>query len=50
MDMEFNKMVDKVPLLEINTTAARKHVGDIELGIRVIKERGCVMRSDMPFA
>ncbi|KAL7527632.1 hypothetical protein ACHAWF_002251 [Thalassiosira exigua] len=50
MDMEFDKMVDKVPLLEINTTASREHVCDIELGIRVIKERGHVMRSDMPFA
>ncbi|KAL7532846.1 hypothetical protein ACHAWF_004258 [Thalassiosira exigua] len=50
MDMEFDKLVDKVPLLEINTTAAREHVGDIERGIRVIKERARTMRADMPFA
>ncbi|KAL7525952.1 hypothetical protein ACHAWF_001578 [Thalassiosira exigua] len=29
MDMEFDKSVDKFSLLEINTTAAREHVGDM---------------------
>ena len=39
MDMEFVKVVDLVGLLEINTTAAREHVAEIEQRIRVVKER-----------
>ena len=34
MDQEFDKVKDKMPLLELNTTAAREHVGEIERGIR----------------
>ena len=30
MDMEFEKVKDLVPLVDINTTAAREHVGLIE--------------------
>ena len=40
MDQEFDKIVDQVPLLEVNTTAAREHVGEIERGLRTIQERG----------
>ena len=29
MDMEFEKLTDKIDNLEINTTAAREHVGEI---------------------
>ena len=39
MGMEFVKIVDLVGLLEVNTTAAREHVGEIERRIRVVKER-----------
>ena len=39
MDMEFEKIKDKVGLVEINTTAAREHVGEIERQICLIKER-----------
>jgi hypothetical protein len=39
MDMEFEKLRDKMPRVVINTTAAREHVGEIERKIRVIKER-----------
>jgi len=34
MDMEFEKIKDEVGLVEINTTAAREHVGEIERHIR----------------
>ena len=30
MDMEFEKLKNKVESIIINTTAAREHVGDIE--------------------
>ena len=39
MDMEFEKVKDKLPLVEVNTTAAREHVPEIERRIRTIKER-----------
>ena len=39
MDMEFEKVRDKLPLVEVNTTAAREHVPEIERRIRTIKER-----------
>ena len=39
MDQEFDKVESEVDLVQINTTAAREHVGEIERGIRIIKER-----------
>ena len=41
MDVEFEKVKDKkgMELVDVNTTAARKHVGEIERGIRYLKER-----------
>ena len=39
MDMEFEKMVDDMVEVIINTTAACEHVGDIEWYIQTIKER-----------
>ena len=39
MDMEFEKLKDKLPNVILNTTAAREHVGEIERKIRVGKER-----------
>ena len=47
MDMEFEKLVDLLPDVTINTTAARKHVGEIERKIQVIKERarGTIMNT-----
>ena len=39
MDMEFEKVKDEVALVELNTTAAREHVGEIKRSIRVVKER-----------
>jgi hypothetical protein len=41
MDMEFEKLKDKMMNVRLNTTAASEHVGEIEQKIRVIKgERG----------
>ena len=41
MDMEFEKVKDEkgIELIDVNTTAAREHVGEIERGIRYLKER-----------
>ena len=50
MDQEFDKIVDSVPLLEVNTTAAREHVGEIERGLRTIQERGRGIVSTLPFS
>ena len=38
MDKEFDKIRDAVDHLEINTTAAREHVAEIERQIRIVKE------------
>ena len=38
MDREFEPVKDSVPIVEINTTAAREHVGLIERRIRVEKK------------
>ena len=41
MDMEFENVKDEkgMELIDVNTTAAREHVGEIERGIRYLKER-----------
>ena len=49
MDMEFKKINDELPLVEVNTTAAREHVPEIERQIRQIKERVRSATSDFPF-
>ena len=49
MDMEFDKVVEKMPTVEVNTTAVREHVGEIEGEICFIKERCRDTRSLMPF-
>jgi len=40
MDNEFEKLRNLVPILAINTTAAKEHVPEVERKIRLIKERG----------
>ena len=42
MDMEFEKVKDEVELVELNTTAAREHVGEIERSIRQRKVQMCL--------
>ena len=49
MDQEFDKVAERMPMIEVNTTAAREHVGEIERGIRLIKERCHATRSLMSF-
>ena len=49
MDMEFKKIADWLENVEINTTTARDHVGEIERGIRVVKERGRAIMGVLPF-
>ena len=41
MDIEFDKVVEKMPSVEINTAAALEHVGGIERWVRFVEER-CV--------
>ena len=38
MDMEFEKIKENFTAVEVNTTAAREHVGEIERAIRFKKE------------
>ena len=47
MDMEFEKIKDNVGLAEVNTTAARDHMGEIERHIHLVKERSRCSTSDM---
>ena len=49
MDMEFEKVKDKLPLVEVNTNAAREHVPDMERCIRTINEYVRAATSDFPF-
>jgi hypothetical protein len=49
MDMEFEKLKAEMESVIVNTTAAREHVGDIERYIRVIKERGRSVSSQLPY-
>ena len=49
MDMEFEKLVDLLPNVTINTTAAREHIGEIERKIQVIKERARGTMNTLPY-
>jgi hypothetical protein len=49
MDMEFEPLVNCIDEVIVNTTAAREHVGDIERVIRVMKERGRCIVSELPY-
>ena len=46
---EFEKIKDVLPFVEVNTTAAREHVPEIERRIRTIKERVRATTSKFPF-
>ena len=50
MDQEFDKIVDEVSKLEINTAAARENVGEIERAICTMKERSRAVVSYQPYA
>ena len=49
MDMEFEEVQDKLAIIEVNTTAAREHVSEIEHQICLIKERVRCTTSDFTF-
>ena len=49
MYMEFEKVREKLAIIEVNTTAAREHVPETERQIRLIKERVRCTTSDFPF-
>ena len=49
MDQEFDKLDGALGLVEINTTAAREHVGEIERDIRTLKERARTITSVLPY-
>ena len=49
MDNEFEKVRDHVPMLDVNTTAASEHVGDIERRVRLIKERARGIVCTLPY-
>ena len=43
MDQEFEKIKDLLPLVEVNTTAAREHVPETERHIRTNNDRVVVV-------
>ncbi len=49
MDNEFKKLISLVPTIQINTTAAKEHVPEIERSIRLIKEQGRGILNTLPF-
>jgi hypothetical protein len=49
MVMEFKKLRNLMPLVELNTTAAQEQVGEIECKIRVIKERVRLTFNMLPY-
>ncbi len=49
MDMEFEKLRDKLPNVILNTTAAQEHVGEIKRKIQVVKERTRSTISILPY-
>jgi hypothetical protein len=49
MDNEFEKLQNLVPILVINTTAAKEHLPEVERKIRLIKERGRGIMNTLPF-
>ena len=47
MNMEFDKIKDEFDRVEVNTTAVHEHVGEIEQGIRLVKEPSRCIISDL---
>ena len=50
MNIESKKVKELVPLVEVNTVAARDHVVMIKQHIRSVKERVRATTSEFPFA
>jgi hypothetical protein len=49
IDQEFDKVKEACDMVEINTTAARKHVRETKRFIHTIKERSRALVSDLPY-
>jgi hypothetical protein len=49
MDNKFKKLCNLVPVLAVNTTAAKEHVPEVERRIRLIKEHGRGILNTLPF-
>jgi hypothetical protein len=49
MDNKFEKLRNLMPILAINTTAAKEHVPEVERKIRLIKELGRGILNTLPF-
>jgi hypothetical protein len=49
IDYEFEKVRDHVPSVNINTTAASEHVGEIEQKKRVVKEQARGIIFTLPY-
>ena len=49
MDIEFNKVAPEIPEVVVDTSAASEQVAEVERRIRVVKERGRICMSIMPF-
>jgi hypothetical protein len=49
MDNKFKKLRNLVPVLAVNTTAAKEHVPEVKQRIRLIKERGRGILNTLPF-
>ena len=49
MDKEFDAVKEDVSFLQINTTTAREHVGEIERKIRTVKEQIRCTTGEFPF-
>ena len=49
MDNEFKKLQNLMPILVVNTTAAKEHVPEVERKIRLIKEQGRSILNTLTF-
>ena len=49
MDIEIEKICDHVPMLDVNTPVASKHVGDMKRRVRLIKERARGIICTLPY-
>ena len=49
-DQEFEKLKEKLGLIEVNTTAAREHVGEIKRSNRTVQERSRAICSLLPYS
>ena len=47
MNMEFVKIQDNFDMVEVNTTAAREHVREMEQGIQLVKDQSRCVISDL---